>query len=49
LAFFVEDISCGEALTTEPKIRFLEAVGSKEALNVRSFVEESEALKWLKN
>ena len=49
LAFLVEDISGGKAQTTEPKIRFLEAVGSKEELDVRSFIDEDEALKWLKN
>lgn len=49
LGFLVKDISGGEAATTEPIIRFLEAVGSKEALDARSFIEESEALKWLKN
>ena len=49
LAFLVEYISGGEAQTTEPKIRFLEAVGSKEELDVRSFIDEDEALKWLKN
>lgn len=49
LALIVEDISGGEARSTEPKIRFLEAVGSKEELDVISFISEDEALRWLKN
>lgn len=49
LALIVEDISGGEARSTEPKIRFLEAVGFKEELDVRSFISEDEALRWLKN
>lgn len=49
LALLVEDISGGKARSTEPKIRFLEAVGSKEELDVRSFISEDEALKRLKN
>ena len=43
LALLVEDISGGKARSTEPKIRFLEAVGSKEELDVRSFISEDEA------
>ena len=49
LALLVEDISGGKARSTEPKIRFLEAFGTKEALGVRSFISEDEVLKWLKN
>ena len=49
MALLVEDISGGEARTTEPKMRFLEAVGANESLDIKSFIDEGEALKWLGN
>ncbi len=49
LALIVEDISGGEVRSTEPKIRFLEAVGSQEELDVRSCISEDRTHKWLKN
>ena len=45
----VEDISGGKACSTEPKVRFVEAVGFKEELDGRSFIFEDEGLKQLKN
>ena len=45
----VEDISGGKARSTEPKFRFIEAVGIKEELDGRSFISEDEGLKQPKN
>ena len=49
LVMLVEDISGGKACSTEPKVRFVEAVGFKEELDGRSFIFEDEGLKQLKN
>ncbi len=49
LALLVEDISGGKAHSTEPKQRFLEAIGIQQELEIKSFVDEDEALSWLKN
>ena len=48
-ALLSEDISRVEALSAEPKIRFLEADGSKEELDDSSFISEDEGLNSLKS
>lgn len=49
MALLVEDIAGGAPHTTEPKQRFLEAIASQEQVIVKSFVDEGEAVRWLKN
>ncbi len=49
LALLVEDATGGRVLSTEPKQRFLEAIGLQENIDVKSFVDEEEAMSWLGN
>jgi hypothetical protein len=47
IAILLEDVSY-EAQTAEPGLRFMEQVAQQQGVNIRSFIEESAALNWLR-